>query len=174
MQRKDYPSLTVVMAEEPNSALAAYEQQFRDKFRVAYVTRSPFITLQLANLLRRGEFVGMQMDRHLGGPHVYVPFFGQPAPFPLGPATLARATGVPLLPTFIIADARRTACTFHVEPPIEVARTPDRSGDVRAATERLVAVYQRFVSLYPEQWFNFYDFWHPPVPQQPARSASRS
>jgi KDO2-lipid IV(A) lauroyltransferase len=165
MQRRNYPPLTMAMAEEPNARLAEYEQQFRDKFKIVYTTRSPFATLELANVLRRGELVGMQMDRHLGGPHAMVPFCGAPAPFPLGPATLARATGVPLIPTFVIADEDRQACTFFVETPIEVPRSSDRDADVRAATAQMVAVYERYVRSYPEQWFNFYDFWNPPPPR---------
>jgi KDO2-lipid IV(A) lauroyltransferase len=168
MQRKSYPPLTMAMAEEPNAGTAEWEKQFREKFRIVYTTSSPFATLELATVLRRGELVGMQMDRCAGGPHVLVPFMGTPAPFPLGPATLARATGAPLLPTFIIADADRTHCTFHVEAPIEVARTRDRDADVRAATAQVVAVYERYVRQYPEQWFNFFDFWNPPaVPPKP-------
>jgi KDO2-lipid IV(A) lauroyltransferase len=164
MQRKSYPPLTMAMAEEPNAGTAEWERQFREKFRIVYTTRSPFATLELANVLRRGELVGMQMDRFAGGPHIWLPFCGRPAPFPIGPATLARATGAPLVPTFIIAEAERTRCTFHVEAPIEVARTHDRDADVREATERMVAVYERYVRMYPEQWFNFFDFWNPPPP----------
>ena len=134
MQRKSYPPLTMAMAEEPNQGTGEWERQFREKFRIVYTTSSPFATLELAQRARRGELVGMQMDRYTGGPHVMVPFCGKPAPFPLGPATLARATGTPLLPTFIIADADRTNCTFHVEAPIEVAHTRDRDADVRDAT----------------------------------------
>ena len=78
-----------------------------------------------------------------------------------------QSTGSPLLPTFIIADATRTHCTFYVEPPIEVAHTSDRDADVREATARIVAVYERFVRKYPEQWFNFFDFWNPPAPPRP-------
>jgi KDO2-lipid IV(A) lauroyltransferase len=167
MQRKSYPPLTMAMAEEPNAGTAEWERQFREKFKIVYTTSSPFATLELASVLRRGELVGMQMDRFAGGPHVMLPFCGQPAPFPLGPATLARATGTPLLPTFIIADADRTNCKFWVEAPIEVKHTRDRDADVRDATERMVAVYERYVRTYPEQWFNFFDFWNPPAKQPP-------
>jgi KDO2-lipid IV(A) lauroyltransferase len=165
MQRKSYPPLTMAMAEEPNQGTGEWERQFRDKFRIVYTTRSPFASLDLAHVLRRGELVGMQMDRSSGGPHVWLPFGGGPAPFPLGPATLARATSSPLLPTFIIADPDRRRCIFHVEPPIEVPHTSDRDADVRTATQRVVAVYERYVRRYPEQWFNFYDFWNPPPPR---------
>ncbi|HXU73379.1 MAG TPA: lysophospholipid acyltransferase family protein [Polyangia bacterium] len=167
MQRKSYPPLTMAMAQEPNAGTAEWERQFREKFKIVYTTSSPFSTLELASVLRRGELVGMQMDRFAGGPHVMIPFCGVPAPFPLGPATLARATGTPLLPTFIIADADRTNCTFHVEQPIEVPHTRDRDADLREATARAVAVYERYVRQYPEQWFNFFDFWNPPAAQRP-------
>lgn len=167
MQRKSYPPLTMAMAEEPNAGTAEWERQFREKFRIVYTTSSPFATLELAQVLRKGELVGMQMDRVAGGAHLWLPFCGRPAPFPIGPATLARATGAPLLPTFIIADADRRKCVFHVEEPIEVPRTRNRDADIRLATERAVAVYERYVRQYPEQWFNFYDFWNPPPPPRP-------
>jgi KDO2-lipid IV(A) lauroyltransferase len=162
MAKKAMPPVTMAMAEEPNAKLGAFEAQFRAKFRIVYTTRSPFATLELAQVLRRGELVGMQIDRHLGGPHVMLPFCGVPAPFPLGPATLARATGCPIVPVFMVSDGDRRRCTFHYEPAIEVARTRDRDADVRAATARAVEAYERYVRRYPEQWFNFYDFWKPP------------
>jgi KDO2-lipid IV(A) lauroyltransferase len=163
MAGKGLPPMTMAMAEEPNAKLAEYEKQFRSKFRIVYTTSSPFATLELANILRRGELVGMQLDRHLGGPHVPVPFCGAPAPFPLGPATLARATRCPLVPVFIVSEGDRRRCTFFVEEPIEVAHTRNRADDLRQATARVVEVYERYARRYPEQWFNFYDFWNPPA-----------
>ncbi|HZS40243.1 MAG TPA: lysophospholipid acyltransferase family protein [Polyangia bacterium] len=153
------PPITMAMAEEPNRALAEFEEQFRAKLRIVYTTSSPFASIELAGILRRGEFVGMQLDRYLGGAHARLPFCGRPAPFPLGPATLARATGCPLVPVFVVSGPDRASCKVIVEPPIEVARTRDREADAREAMERVVEVYQSFVRRYPEQWFNFYDFW---------------
>jgi KDO2-lipid IV(A) lauroyltransferase len=155
------PPMTMAMAEEPNRQLGEFEQQFRSKFRIVYTTSSPFATLSLASVLSKGEFVGMQLDRHLGGAHVMLPFCGRPAPFPLGPATLARATSSPLVPVFVLAHRDRRRCRVIVEKPIEVARTRDRDADVRDAMARAVEVYERYVRRYPEQWFNFHDFWAP-------------
>jgi KDO2-lipid IV(A) lauroyltransferase len=157
------PPMTMAMAEEPNRATGEFERQFREKFRIVYTTSSPFATLELANILRRGELVGMQLDRHLGGAHALIPFCGRPAPFPLGPATLGRATGAPLLPVFVIANRNRKRCTVLVEKPIEVPRTRDRDGDLRSAMGEVVRVYERYVRAYPDQWFNFHDFWRPPA-----------
>ena len=177
-RRSWFPAMTMAMAEEPNQKLRAVEDQLRAKFRIVYTTTSPFASIQLANILRKGEFVGMQMDRHLGGSHVMVPFCGKPAPFPLGPATLGRATRCPILPVFVTASPDRRRCTFRVEEPIEVAHTRDRDTDVYEATAKTVAIYQRYVQTYPEQWFNFHDFWQAPAPPAPgtptvARAARR-
>lgn len=166
LERSGFGVPVMAMAEEPNARVQEFEQRFRSRFRIVYTTGSPFASLELASYLRQGESVAMQLDRHLGGPHLMVPFFGKPAPFPLGPATLARAARAPLVPVFMVREGQ-TGFTSRVEEPLLVERTSDRDADIREATTRLVAVYESYVRRYPFQWFNFHDFWAPP--QVPAR-----
>jgi KDO2-lipid IV(A) lauroyltransferase len=163
--KSDMPPMTMAMAEEPNAKLSEFEQRFREKFRIVYTTRSPFALLELSKVLRQGEIVGMQLDRTLGSAHVMVPFFGKPAPFPTGPAMLARTSRCPIVPLFSVwPDNDRKRITVFYEPGIEVPHTKDRERDLYEGTERLVKVYEKYVRLYPEQWFNFYDFWNPLPP----------
>jgi KDO2-lipid IV(A) lauroyltransferase len=159
MSKKAYAPLTMAMAEEPNARTAEFEERFRKRLRIVYTTRSPLALVELARIIGQGELVGMQMDRPAGGAAATFDFFGRPAAFPTSPATLARATRSPLIPVFIVAGADRRRCEFLVEDPIEVARTRDREADIAEATQRLVRTYQRYVARYPEQWFNFFDFW---------------
>ncbi len=167
MAAKNYPPMTMAMAEEPNARTAAFEEKFRSRLRIVYTTRSPLALVELARLVSQGELVGMQMDRHTGGAHLLCDFFGKLAPFPTGPATLARATRAPLIPVFVLTDDTRRRCRFFVEAPIAVAHTRDRERDVGEATRALVSIYERYVRTYPEQWFNFFDFWAPPPPRPP-------
>jgi KDO2-lipid IV(A) lauroyltransferase len=154
------PPLTMAMAEEPNARVGEFEARFRARQRIVYTTQSPFSLIELSSRLRRGELVGMQLDRRVGGPEAEVPFFGAAARFPLGAATLARSTGCPIIPLFsLYADERRRTVRVCYEAPIEVERTRDRAADLASATARLVAVYERYVRAHPDQWFNFYDFW---------------
>ena len=162
MAQKAYAPLTMAMAEEPNQRTAEFEEKFRARLRIVYTTRSPLALVELARIVNKGELVGMQMDRHTGGAHLMVDFFGKPAAFPTGPTMLARATRSPLIPVFVIASRDRKRCEFFVEEPIIVSHTRDRDGDVADATRKLVAIYERYVARYPEQWFNFFDFWAPP------------
>jgi len=154
----ELPPLTMAMAEEPHGGAHGFESQLRSRFNVVYTTSSPFALIGLQKRLREGEIVGMQLDRTPGGPHLDVPVFGAPAPFPLGAATLARTSGCPLIPVFAVYTGVRQI-TVHYEEPIEVPHTRDRAGDLGRATAAAVAVYQRYVRRWPEQWFNFFDFW---------------
>ncbi|MEO6954243.1 MAG: lysophospholipid acyltransferase family protein [Polyangia bacterium] len=162
MAEKAYAPMTMAMAEEPNQQTGEFEARFRARLRIVYTTRSPLALVELARLVGQGELVGMQMDRTLGAAHIMVDFFGKAAPFPTAPATLARATRVPLIPVFILAQRDRRHCEFFVENPIEVAHTRNRDADIADATRKLVAIYESFVARHPDQWFNFFDFWAPP------------
>lgn len=167
LEQHGFEAPVMAMAEEPNARTHAFEQRLRERWDIVYTTGSPFASLELASRLRRGELVAMQLDRHIGGARMEVPFFGRPASFPLGPATLARATQAPLLPVFMVRQGAR-GVSFHVEDPIEVRRSADRDADVREATARMVAVYERYVRRYPTQWFNFHDFWSDARQTEPA------
>lgn len=165
----------VAMAEEPNRSVQEFEKRFRDRFEIVYTTGSPFASLRLAQVLREGAVLGMQIDRNIGGQVLEIPFFGQPVAFPIGPALLARITGASIVPNFFVVEeeAGRRRVLHYIEPAIEVAHTRDRDGDIRQATAAVVAVYERFVRRYPTQWYHFYDFFSSRV-EPGAASASTS
>ena len=162
LERHGFGVPVMAMAEEPNARVQEFEQQLRSRFRIVYTTGSPFALLELASVLREGGSVAMHLDRHTGGASVMLPFFGRLAPFPVGPATLARATGAPLVPVFMVREGK-TGFASLVEEPYVVARTADRDADIRAATAHIAGVYESYVRRYPHQWFNFHDFWQPPA-----------
>jgi KDO2-lipid IV(A) lauroyltransferase len=115
---------------------------------------SPVVAVELAAALRRGEVVAFQLDRAVGGRgEVEVPFFGEPAAFPLGPFLIAAAAGAPVVPAFCVLEAGG-GYRLHVEPALEVTR-----GDEVTALRRAVATLERYVREYWDQWFNFYDVW---------------
>jgi len=118
--------------------------------------RSPAIGIELLAALRRGEVVAVQGDRALGTRgDLAIPFFGRPAPFPLGPFLLARAARAPVVPAFCLLDASHRY-RVHVAKPIFVER-----GDEEAAAGVWVAALEDVVREHPTQWFNFFDVWSP-------------
>ncbi len=145
----------VVLSAEEDPAVEAFLR--RDASGVRFVTReAPTASLALLAALRRDEIVAVQGDRATGGrADVRLPFFGDAAAFPLGPFLLARASGAPVLPAFCVLGEAETY-RILLEAPICVGTGGEETG-----LRRLVAVLQRYVAAYPDQWFNFYDFWGP-------------
>ena len=112
----------VVVAEDEALDLGRWVR--RDGGGMRFVPRSrPTVSLELVAALRRGEVVAVQGDRALGTRgDVLLPFFGAPAPFPLGPFVLARAVGVPLVPAFCMLDESYRYTVTVTEPLTRCAR----------------------------------------------------
>jgi lauroyl/myristoyl acyltransferase len=145
----------VVVAEEEAPGLERWIR--RDGAGLRFVTRSqPTVALELLTALRRGEIVALQGDRALGGRgDVLTPFFGRPAPFPIGPFVLARASGAPLAPAFcVLATDRRYA--MRLGEPFTV-----KAGGEEDALRRWVHLLEETVLAHATQWFNFFDVWNP-------------
>ncbi len=152
-----------------HSADAAIER-FRERVRrrmgieVIYIGRQDKgldDTLRLAQALRQGCIVAMLGDRVLAGPSIEVPFFGTPRPFPLGPALLARISGAPLLPVFIVRTSRKGYRAI-AESPLAVSAEGDAREALGEAVRQMVAVFERYIAAYPDQWYNFFPYWDEP------------
>jgi lauroyl/myristoyl acyltransferase len=126
------------------------------------VDRSFVPTLAVLRALDDNAVVAMQGDRDFDNMGVAVPFFGREAYFPRGPLRVAMATGATVLPAFImrVPDGRYRAI---IEEPLEIDRTGDRDAALARNLARYVAVLERYVGAYPEQWYCFYPFWDDPT-----------
>ena len=145
----------VVVAEEEVRDVERWVR--RNGEGVRFVTRSrATVSVELVAALRRGEVVGVQGDRALGTRgDALLPFFGRPAPFPLGPFLLASAVGVPLVPAFCLLDSDHRYAV-RVAEPLTVTR-----GEETDAARAWVAILENVVRQRPTQWFNFFDIWEP-------------
>jgi len=115
----------------------------------------PLHGLPLLQALRRGEIVAVHGDRpRTGARTVAATLFGRPFPLPAGPATLARAAEVPILPAFVLREGRRRYRLVFREP-FRVARTRDREQDLAEAVQRIAAEVEWAIRAEPHQWFCF-------------------
>jgi KDO2-lipid IV(A) lauroyltransferase len=119
----------------------------------------PQLGMDLLDALRRGEVVALQGDRpRSGGRTVEVDLLGRPFALPVGPAALARAAGVPIVPVFVLREGRlRYRCILR--PAIHVAQSGDRQGDLREALGRFTADLEAVIRRQPHQWFCFRRLW---------------
>jgi lauroyl/myristoyl acyltransferase len=145
----------IVVAPEAVAGLERWVR--RDGDGVRFVARGPVgVGVELVAALRRGEVVALQGDRAIGTQgDAMIPFFGRPAPFPLGPFILARAAGVPVVAAFCLLQPD-DHYAVRLAPPVAVER-----GAEADAARRWVGVLEEVAREYPTQWFNFFDVWSP-------------
>jgi KDO2-lipid IV(A) lauroyltransferase len=108
-----------------------------------------------------GRMVAILGDRDLRGRGPEVEFFGAPAPFPLGPASVAVRAGVPILVAGVYSvrlRGGRWGWEAFVSDPIELpaARGPKALAEL---TQRVAWELERFVARRPEEWHVFQPIW---------------
>lgn len=124
-----------------------------------HFAEDPQLGFGLLEALREGEVVALQGDRpRSGGRTSEVSLFGHPFHLPIGPAALARAAGVPVVPVFVFREGRlRYRCV--IRPAIHVAQSADRRRDLGEALERFAADLEAAIRREPHQWFCFRSLW---------------
>jgi predicted LPLAT superfamily acyltransferase len=135
---------------------------------------SPDAMLRVRDSLARGEIVGILADRSdVGRKSVEVPFLGNEARFPTGPAILAAALGVPVVLSFGI---RRGPRHYEVrfEPFAErITLDPkDRAANLRHCVAHYAKRLEAQCRENPLNWFNFYPFWDLKLNASPAPARS--
>lgn len=124
------------------------------------------------DVLQRGYILGMPADRIFSSQKsVDVMFLGAKAPFPLGPFVTAVQMQVPAVAIFMMKTAVHRY-RLHVRPiEVEGIVTMPRRRAMEALTREFARQLEEIVTRYPDQWFNYFDFWHemtPGMPQPPA------
>jgi KDO2-lipid IV(A) lauroyltransferase len=113
---------------------------------------------ELLAALRRGESVGLVADRDISGGGLEVPFFGHPAPLPIGPALLAVESGAPI---YLAAVRRAGPGRYRGQlRPIDVPAEGSRRERIVAATANLARGFEAVIAEAPEQWWGvFFPIW---------------
>ena len=110
--------------------------------------------------LSAGEIVSMPCDRIFGSAKsVKCDFLSGKADFPLGAFTLAAHFDVPVVAIFVMKES---ATNYHIYiKPIVINDSVQVSKREKTEllTRRFVESLEETVRKYPEQWFNFYQFW---------------
>lgn len=124
-----------------------------------HFAEDPQLGMALLDALRQGDIVALQGDRpRSGGRTVRATLFGRPYPMPVGPAALARAAGVPILPVFVFREGR-LRYRSDIRPPIRVTPTADRHADTEETMRRFAAELEAAIRRHPHQWFCFRKLW---------------
>lgn len=160
--------INVLTFQEPDATFNNQRQELHEQRGIGaiYVNRddtSPLAIIEAVNALRRNEVVCLIGDRDGSSNTVTVPFFGKPTPLPAGAAHLALVTGAPVIPAFVVLDQDGRYATLMDEPIVFRGSHGHNHEAVQEGMIRLATVFERYIRQYPDQWYNFFDFWNPPV-----------
>jgi len=155
--------LNVLTFREPEDRLNAAREEARNRrgINFIYVDRndgSPLAVIEAVNALRRNEVLALLGERDGSSHTLSLDFFGRPTAIPVGAAYLALATGAPIIPSFVVLEGGRYA-TIMEEPIYLSGGHSSHAAAVRQGTERLLRTFETYIRAYPDQWYNFFDYW---------------
>jgi KDO2-lipid IV(A) lauroyltransferase len=150
--------VNAIVRQQPSARLDALFQSRRIQRGVRVLPMHGAATAVQA-CLKRNEFVVLLADLDFTGRDRHVPFFGRPARLPRGPAVLAKRSGAPILPAFVLRQADDTF-RFRAYPPI----IPDRSRSIDAIQKCICSILEEVIGDHPDQWFAFEPLWPFPIP----------
>ena len=108
--------------------------------------------------LANNEIIGILSDRDFSNNSVPVNFFGKTAFMPIGTALFAIKGGCTLLPVFTVREYGNVY-KYVFEKPLEYTLSGDKKSDIRNIMQKVSEIIEKYIRLYPEQWFIFCNPW---------------
>ncbi len=129
------------------------------KFNVIVIQDDMSHIYAISEALQKNELICMHADRFMDKNKTRLhPFLGEPALFPAGPFVLASSFNVPVS---IVFAFKETDSHYHFFGSTPIFREDGESK--REFSDRLLRIFtsemEDKLKLYPEQWFNYYNFW---------------
>ena len=110
-------------------------------------------------MIQSNEVVCFQGDRYIREEDAKtVRFLGHDAPFPPGPHQIATMTGADTFFFFAVRESGKKY-RFICRKAEAAAQETNRKMKASASMQEYIDFLETIVRQYPEQWFNFYDFW---------------
>ena len=146
----------VLTYPEPSSALTEWRTRFRLGWNVETIEigTDSFAFLQIAERLRRGQFVATLIDRPHPSDNTPVTLPNGTANFSAGILLLAAHGGVPVIPATMV---RRADGTYHsrVFPPLFIQDLGSRAETLRFYSQQIADTLLPVLCAHPEQWYQF-------------------
>ncbi|WP_439556979.1 LpxL/LpxP family acyltransferase [Dyadobacter sp.] len=148
------PTINILMLDAEVESIKQYMDLSTggSRFNVIAIKDDLSHVIAIRNALVNNEFVAIHSDRYLeGSKFIEMDFLGKRARFPFGPFVIASKFQAPV--TFVFA-AKNGKYSYHLSAtaPITDKMKPE------AIAQLYVAELEKKVRQYPEQWFNYFNF----------------
>jgi KDO2-lipid IV(A) lauroyltransferase len=144
------------LVENNPAELMLRDLMSNERLRIVDLGRGTAAALELIHALRSNEIVAIQGDRVYQRLTANLPFFGEPAAFPLGPFLLSQASGAPVLPGFVL---RKGWLRYRVAMGDAIWPADGGVAAQQEALKQAVAFLETTLQTNYDQWLNFYPFW---------------
>jgi KDO2-lipid IV(A) lauroyltransferase len=156
--------LYVLTLDETDAQTKAFRERMRTQkgIKNIYINPddpTPTAILEVVKVLKEKKVVAMLGDRPGNNNTIEVDFFGRKTPFPMGVATLAMATGAAVLPVFVMLKGGKYWGVIERPIYFQSHSRKEREPAIREGMEELARVFERYITEYPDQWYNFYPYW---------------
>ncbi len=92
-------------------------------------------------------------DKDFFGNGKLIPYFGKQVRFPIGPVTIAMASGAALIPAFVLKQP--DGKYFGVlEDAIPLTNEGSREQAIQKNLEKIAVIFETYIQRYPDQWYN--------------------
>jgi predicted LPLAT superfamily acyltransferase len=151
--------INIVMYEGEAEKMQEYMDQFEKNrsFNVISIKEDLSHIYEMSAALNRNELICLHGDRFRPGNRTMEhDFLGENARFPAGPFILASKLKAPVCFVFAFKETN-----FHYHfyaMPGKVYEGRGQTG-MEAMLDDYVKLLEQKLKQYPEQWFNYYDFW---------------
>lgn len=149
-------------AKKINQILSLVNQEYLVDF-IAVNEINISLAIQLKEKIDAGEFIVIAGDRvndEQFSNSVEVPFLGQPAKFPIGPYVLAKVLECPIFTLYCFANKKGHYDVYFEQlfTSVDFSKA-DKKAKIHHYASLYAADLEKQCLQYPEQWFNFYNFW---------------
>jgi predicted LPLAT superfamily acyltransferase len=151
--------INIVMYDGEGEAMKQYMEQFDSNrsFKIIYIKEDLSHIYEMSAALARNELICLHADRFRPGNRTMEhEFLGEKALFPAGPFILAAKLRAPVCFVFAFKEGN-----FRYRYYSYPAKTYEGRGTagMELMLDDYVALLEEKLRQYPDQWFNYYDFW---------------
>jgi predicted LPLAT superfamily acyltransferase len=150
------PTINIVMLDAEVESIKQYMDLSTggSRFKVIAIKNDLSHIISIRNALINNEFVAIHSDRYLEGARfIELDFLGKKAKFPHGPFVIASKFDAPV--TFVFA-AKNGKYSYHLSATLPITSKMKPEEIARLYVTEL----EKKVKEYPEQWFNYYNFFN--------------
>ena len=153
-----FPS-TSIMRQMRDEKLESIFTIMKKRFRQRWIPKLPVSRAIKESIawLRRGRLLMIYVDQR-SGRGVKVDFMGVPTPTPTGAAVFALKTDAAVLPIVNVQDGDGFY-NLLIGEEVPVVKTGDQKKDIFVNTARFNKAIEKYIRLYPDQWFWFHKRW---------------